>query len=350
MKKWRISNAFNRHCEEAGYFMSLRGVRRATKQSQNKLLCFFQSLAMTLIFALIFPIGALAAKPMNDAIVAIVNNDAITLKDLREYIGGIYRQLKVEHKSQEEIQEIMSTYEEKGIKQLVEDKLILAAANDKGLDIRPDVLDKRLKEIKDRYPTEDEFLNVLNAQGMTVTDLKNKLMNQMKARYIVDIEVKQKIFVNPQDVTKYYNEHSTEFQRKTKYNLQSIYISFNKGKQDARNRASEARAKLLAGEEFEKVDKEYSELPSVGVIEEGQMVPAVEKVVFNVKLGEVSDLVEVDAGIYVFKVIGIAPGRTETIKEVKDQIYAKLYDQEFQKKFKEWIDKLRQKNYVEIRA
>src|SRR5262249_24041274 len=148
------------------------------------------------------------------AIVAIVNNDVITVKDLKDYISGIYRQLKVEHHSQEEIQEIMANYEEKGINQLVEDKLILAAAQDKGLDIRPEIVDKRIKEIKSKYAAEDEFLAALGAQGITVTDLKNKLINQMKARYIVDIEVRDKVFVNPQDVTNYYNQHKDEFTRK----------------------------------------------------------------------------------------------------------------------------------------
>jgi parvulin-like peptidyl-prolyl isomerase len=290
------------------------------------------------------------AKPINDNIIAIVNDDVITLKDLKDYIASIYRQLKIENHSPEEIQEIMSAYEEKGINQLVEDKLILAAANEKGLELRPEAVNKRIKEIKDKYRTENEFLKSLDGQGMTITDLKTKLMNQMKARYIIDIEVKDKVFVNPQDVTKYYNQHMDEFTRKTKYSLQSIFVSFNKGKQEARNRASEARAKMAAGEDFDKILKEFSESPSVGTIEEGQMVPAIEKEVFGLKIGEVSDLVEVEGGIYVFKVTGILPGRKETLTEAKERINNKLYDDEFQRKFRNWIEKLRKKNYVEIRS
>ncbi len=293
--------------------------------------------------------GGAMAKPVNDAIVAIVNTDVITMKDLKDYIAGIYRQLKIENHPVAEIQEIMASYEEKGINQLVEDKLILAASKAKGLELREEAVTKRIKEIKAKYPTEDDFLASLDAQGLTVTDLKNKIMDQMKARYTVDIEVRDKIFVNPQEVTKYYSEHMNEFTRKTKYDLQSVYVSFDKGKQEARNKASEARAKLAAGENFEKLSKEYSELPSVGAIEQGQMVPAVERAVFDLKVGEVSDPIEVDAGIYVFKVVGILPGRVETLEEAKDKIHNKLYDQLFEKKFKEWISKLRKKNYVEVR-
>jgi len=302
-----------------------------------------------LTFAFFVPAVTAMAAPLNDTIIAIVNSEAITLKDLRDYIGSIYRQLKVENKSAQEINEIMAAYEQKGVNQLIEDRLILAAANEKGLEIRQEAVGKRLKEIKDRYSNEDAFIEALTAQGMTITDLKNKLISQMKAHYIVDIEVKQKIFVNPQEVTKYYEAHQDDFVRKTRYNLQSIYISFDKGKDEARKQAMEAHSRLVAGEDFEKLRQEYSELPSVGAIEEGQMVPAVEKVVFGLKLDEVSAPVEVEAGVYVFKVTGISPGHKASLVEAKNDIYNKLYDETFQKKFKEWIDKLRQKAYVEVR-
>ncbi len=290
------------------------------------------------------------AKGINDSIIAIVNSDAITLKDLRSYIAGIYAQLRIENRSPQEIQEIMATYEEKGINQLIEDRLILAAANEKGLEIRPDAIDKRYKEIRDRYPTEDEFLAVLNTQGITIGDLKRKLMDQMKAKYTVDMEVRQKIFINPQDVTRYYDEHVNEFERKTRLNLQSIYISFDKGRQEARTRAGEARAKMISGTvDFDAIAKEYSEAPSVGTIEQGQMVPDIEEPLFKLKLEEVSDLIEVEGGVYVFKVVGISPGKQQSIKEVKNQVYNKLFDEQFQLKFREWIEKLRKKAYVEIK-
>ena len=105
----------------------------------------------------------------------------------------------------------------------------------------------------------------------------------------------------------------------------------------------------MAGEDFDKVFQKYSDSSSVGEIEHGQMVDAVENVVFNLKLEEVSDPVEVENGIYVFKAMGVSPGKQQALAEVKDQIYAKLLDDQFQAKFKEWVDRLRDKAYVEIK-
>jgi parvulin-like peptidyl-prolyl isomerase len=304
---------------------------------------------LSLIGALAVPSLTWAATPFNDAIIAVVNNDVLTLKDLKDYIGSVYRQLKIEHRSPEEIQKIMATYEEKGVNQLVEDKLILDAATKKGIEIRPEMVEKRLKEIRDRYPSEEDFTNELNSQGITVSDLKNKMVNQLKSKYEVDLEVKDKIFINPEEVTRYYNDHKEEFESKTKYNLDSIYIPFEKSREDALKRIKEAKAKLTAGDPFEKVNKDFSQAPSVGTLEQGQMVPAIEKEVFSLKEGEISQIVEVGNGFYIFKVNKIIPGGKQSIAEVKDYIYNKIYEQQFQEKFKAWVDKLRDKAYVEIR-
>ena len=299
------------------------------------------------VLLIILPCVAHAAT---DAIIAVVNDDAITLKDLRQYVSSIASQLRVENKSPEEIQQIMQEYEQKGLDKLIEDKLILAAANDKGIEVRDDIITKRLQEIKDRYPSEDDFLKAIGTEGMTVSDLQQKLTDQMKVKYEIDMEVRDKVFVNPQDVTDYYNNHTVDFDRKPMVNLQSVFVSFDKySKQEARSRAAEARSRMLAGEDFDKVSQTYSDSSSVGEVEQGQMASGVENVVFNLKLEEVSDPVEVENGIYVFKAIGISPGKQQSLAEVKDQIYNKLLDDQFQIKFKAWVDKLRSKAYVEIK-
>ena len=107
--------------------------------------------------------------------------------------------------------------------------------------------------------------------------------------------------------------------------------------------------KINTGEDFARVAKEYSQSDSVGSIEEGQMVPAVEKEVFSLKVGDISQPIEVGGGVYLFKLKGTSQGHMQTLAESKDQIFEKLYAQAFQDRFKAWIDKLRSKAYVEIR-
>lgn len=291
-----------------------------------------------------------SAKSINDSIVAIVNKDVITLKDLKDYMASVYRQLKIEHRSPSKIREIMASYEQKGVNQLIEDKLILNAADVKGIEIRPEIIKKKLKEIKDRYPSEDDFQREINAQGITGSDLKKKITNQLKSKHIVDMEVSSKVMINPEDVTRYYSNHADDFGTKTKYNLDSIYVSFKNGKEEALTKIKEAKDKLSAGADFKEIAKTYSEAPSVGSLEEGQMVADVEREIFALKVGDISRPLEVASGVYLFKINEIHPGRKQSLEEVKNNIYDLLYQQQFQDKFRVWMEKLRKKAYVEIRG
>src|SRR5262245_58237383 len=89
-----------------------------------------------------------------EKIIAVVDDEVITLKDLKAYIAGMSGQLRVENTDPFEMDEIMRQYQEKGINQLVEDKLILAAAKDKEIEARAQAIDKKMEEIRERYPSE----------------------------------------------------------------------------------------------------------------------------------------------------------------------------------------------------
>src|SRR3989338_1961258 len=67
---------------------------------------------------------------VDDTIIAVVNDEIITLHDLRDYLEGIYTQLKLEGRSEEEVRKILTEKEKRGLELLIEDKLIKQKAAD----------------------------------------------------------------------------------------------------------------------------------------------------------------------------------------------------------------------------
>lgn len=302
-----------------------------------------------LVVSASFSVLAWSANRNSDKIIAVVNDEVITFKDLKDYIASIYSQLRIENSDPFEVDEIMRQYEQKGINQLIEDKLILAASKEKEIMIKDVAIDKKIDEIKGRYPSELVFQTMLDQQGMTISDLRERIADQIRAKFIVDHEVRSKIFVNPQEVTNYYDTHKDDFIRKARVNLDSIFISFDNGLEEARKEAGLVHAKLKEGKSFAEAVKEHSDLPSVGVIEEGQLKPEIEEKIFNMKADEISDPVEVENGIYIFRFVHKSPRETLSLKEVKENIYNRIFEKKFQDRFDVWIKKLRKKAYVEIR-
>lgn len=316
------------------------------KKQKNKIIFLWLCLSFLTNACFSLPDG----HALDDAIIAVVNEELITLKDLHNYIHAMYVNFVAEGLKEEELKEIMKQLENKGIDQLIEDKLILSKANQTGLEVRPALIDSRLEKIRSNYPSEQAFVNDLTKNGLTISDLRNKFLDQLKVKYIVEHEVKSKIHVNPQEVTNYYEQHKNEFQKNERLRLDSIYILFNSDQKSAMEKAREIMELLKQGKDFREMASQYSQAPSVGIIERGQILPKIEESVFKLTPGEISQPIETENGIYIFKLLEKIPLEILTLKEVKDVIYQKVFDQKFEQEFTQWINQLKAEAYIEIKG
>lgn len=288
------------------------------------------------------------AAAVDDAIVAIVNDDVITFQDLNDYMHGIYIQLKAEGKTDSQIQTILDEMQNKSINRLIEDKLILQEADLKGVEIRPKVVDDKLEEVKKQYVSDQEFQDSLLKNGLTITDLRKRISDQLKIRYFVEDQVKSKIFVNPQEVTDYYNKNSGNFQSRESVDLDSIFVS-KTTHADAKLKAEKALAEIKSGKDFTEAAKEYSDSPPLGVIQKGEMLTAIDEAVFDLKEGAVSKLIDVDTGYYIFKVKQKFSAKESALEEVREKIRDKLFNDKYRETYNTWVVKLKKKAFIEIK-
>src|SRR3989338_8077508 len=178
-------------------------------------------------------LGTSPSWALDDGIIAVVNDDVITLKDLKDYLGSIYRQMQADGKSPEEVKAAMADLEERGIYQIIDDKVVLDSARKKGLEVREKAIDDRLDEIRKKYVSEKEFVDALLADGSTVGEFRTKIKEQMMVHYFIDLEVRSKIFVNPQEITEYYQKNPQQFLRPARVNLDSLFIPIKDNPQEA---------------------------------------------------------------------------------------------------------------------
>jgi peptidyl-prolyl cis-trans isomerase SurA len=167
---------------------------------------------------------------VEDAIIAVVNDELITLKDLKDYVRSTYVSLVAEGMDDTQLQAVMSDMEVNGINKLIEDKLILSKANKVGLVVREEIVDERVESIKRKYGSEQQLIGALIKNGATLTDLRNKIRDQMKIKYVIDHEVKSKVYVNPQEVTDFYEQNKGQFNMKDRVNLESVFIAYDDDK------------------------------------------------------------------------------------------------------------------------
>ncbi|MDD3374955.1 MAG: peptidyl-prolyl cis-trans isomerase [Candidatus Omnitrophica bacterium] len=289
----------------------------------------------------------------SDRILAVVNDNAITMQDLKQFLSMLYINLASTGRSKEEIKEIMSYYQANGLSRLIDNKLIVDAADQKELIIRPEGVDKRIDEIKSKFQTEKEFLDDLTSQGLTVSEVRERILEDLKIRYMENSEVSSKVFVSPQEVTTFYEENIDKFKKPETVELDSIFIP-NEGRdpKDVEREAKKA-LELLNNKEtnktFAEVAKNFSDSPAIGTIARGEAIPEIEDVVFNLKEGEVSSIVPVETGIYIFQVKKKTPESIPSLEEAKEYIQNILTQKQTNELREAWLKKLRNEAYIEIK-
>jgi peptidyl-prolyl cis-trans isomerase SurA len=303
-------------------------------------------LSCFLLFCFFYPRPSLAIE---DGILAIVNDQVITIKDLRDAMKGVFSQLRIEGRSPAEIEEIMTQYETKGIQQLIEDRLVLTAAEQSGIIIKPVAIETKIREIESNYPSSQAFRDALLKEGLTITDLRKKISDQFKGQVVVENEVRAKIKINPQEVTAYFNSHIQEFKNRPRLYLNSIFVQKGLASESAKEKIEQAMDQVKLGRDFKEVLQEFSELPSVGEISSDSLRPELKDKVSFLNIGQVSEIIEMDNGYYIFKLEGRTPGIEASLSAEKDRIYQKIYQDKFRQRFREWIDGLRKKTYIEIK-
>ncbi len=287
-----------------------------------------------------------------DKIVAIVDGDVITLSELEEFLGPGRTQMegvdvKIGNKD----------VRQRALEQLIERKVLIHEAKDKDIEIREERIDQRIKEIKGRFASEDEFRQALQDEGLTEAKLRKRIEENLMVAVLIDREIKSKIRVGEEEVRKFYEENKEKFKEPGEVEISQIFLEVNKeeGWGESERKGKDLLKQLREGADFSLLAKEYSRGPNaakggkLGFLTLGELSPEFEKVVSGLKVGEVSDLIRMGDGFHIIKLEGRKAARQMELAEVKGRIEAIIFADKAEKKYREWIEKLKKKAYIDIR-
>ena len=85
-----------------------------------------------------------------------------------------------------------------------------------------------------------------------------------------------------------------------------------------------------------------------GWIDRKTLTSELNQVAFSLSPGELSDVIKVGDAFYIMRVEAKKAAVTKPLAEMRDEISAKLYEEEKLRLQKQWIDGLRRKAYVKI--
>lgn len=276
-----------------------------------------------------------------DKIVAIVNKDAITERDLNDFINFMRVDLRSKY-TPEQLEDKIQAMKPDLLERLIEDKLILQEAKKSGMNVEETRIKAKISQIKKQYNSDSDFQNVLKLQGLVQADIENKIREQFLMYGIIEFKIKSKIIINPVDVTVFYQEHCAEFRLEEQRSFETI------------NPENEIHAKEICNYWTQKADtqelsKKYSfSVNKFTAMKSGQLKKEIEDVVFSLKINEVSQPVKIGELYYIFRLNSIIPPRQQNLVEVRDSIYSHLFDRKMQEEMDRWLETVKKQSYIKI--
>jgi peptidyl-prolyl cis-trans isomerase SurA len=244
---------------------------------------------------------------------------------------------------------------------LIKEKLLDERAKELSVSATDAEIDEALARVKAQYnlTTDAEFDGALAQSGMTRDDLKKQLRETITIQKVIGRDVTARLEVT-EDMLRlqYEREKETLYAVPEQARVGEIVIRFEKddaaGRERAGERIAQAQAKLKAGVAFTDVAKEYSEGKAkerggdLGLVSKGELLPALDAAVFADPLNEYPAPVLLPSSMHLFRVTERKPAGFKPFNDVKEDIRKRIGDELYEKRFAEYVGKLRKEAFVKI--
>ncbi len=313
----------------------------------------FDSLVIILIIFSIYLKPSFAITV--DRVLATVGNEVITLSDYKQFV----RTIDIDEEGFIENPDVI---DEGILNRLIEDRIILQEAKNKGIEANEEEINAWIQAFKEENAlTQEEFEKMLADEGLNIEDYKEIARNNLIALKLINLNIDSKVVITDKDIESYYNEHKNKFIKKpATVEVEAIFLRLKKDASvteitDLKQRSLKILYMLKQGANFDLLVDEYSDEPlksqagRLGEFTEGQLIPALERKVFSMKKGEISEPVWANDGVYILRLIDKKDITYKSIEEVRSEIYSILFDQKREKLFNDWIKNLWEKYSVKIK-
>lgn len=304
-----------------------------------------------------------------DRVVAVVNDDVITLSELEKEGEPLYRDISAKTPSAS-LADTLQDAREHVLDRLIEKRLVAQRAKAANLSVSDAEVDAAFEQMLTQNKVSREgFLARLKNEGVTETAYKEDLRGQILQGKLVNTDVRSKVVVTEEEILDYYDTHYTSKVSGEGYYLLQIGISWTDpqnpdapeevlrvNKLEAKEQAEKVLAMARDGQDFKDLARKYSSMPSagdggdIGVFQLDEMAPYMRDAVQSLKPGEVSDLIDTPEGYQFFKLANSQDGTIVVktpLEEVKDQIRNTLYEERLKEAYGTWLENLKDQAYIQ---
>ncbi len=305
------------------------------------------------ILAIVLGIGPAHAEVVEE-IVAWVDGDIITKSELEDeerlVTEEVYRRY-----AGDELDEQLATIRTRLLPELIDRKILLhRAARLFDLDNLGKMLVDDFRE-RNQIESDQELARALASEGLTVEDLRRRLLESMAPDEVIRVEVRNRVSVTDGEVRAFYEDNPEVFRVPAEFTVREIALLADESDPEARAakraRAEEARSRAMQPDaDLDAIVKEYSEAGTaasggiLGPASEGDLSPALEQAAMTTEVGGVSEILEMPYGFHLVIVVSRTDARMRTLDEVEDDVRLNLEQRKYVDLLVDFLERAREES------
>jgi peptidyl-prolyl cis-trans isomerase SurA len=307
----------------------------------TKGLSMFISMAMT-VFVSVGALGATTGPVVVDRVVAVVNDEVITMSDLQR----------------ESQKRPAGTDQRILLEDMIDRKLQMVAAKRNGMEVTDRELADAIDDIMKRNNMDNkQFEDALAHEGLTLEQYRSEFREQMTMSRLFNKFVRTGLSVDEKEIREYYDRNLGQFSLPEEIRVRLLVVTVpEKASSDqiteARDKASALMARIGKGEDFIHLIRENSGSPTaaqdgdLGFMQRGHVIPEIEEAARDLKPGQYAGPVKAADGFYLIRVEEIRTP-VKPFEKVKEDIQKLLYEQKMEYTYRAFLQSLRSEAHIE---
>ncbi|MBI4616523.1 MAG: peptidyl-prolyl cis-trans isomerase [Planctomycetes bacterium] len=299
-----------------------------------------------------------------DFIAAKVNDEFVTSYEVMKKIESAIKEIEGNELLNEEEKRRQKRFLWNAeLRERVEERLMLQAAEKLDVKVAPEDVEKEVEEQASEIGGMEKLLEIISDQGMDLTEFqegirKQKISQELLMRKFGLAGEKTQartgidMFISPQEIRRFYDRNREQFVEPQRAKIRQLVLYSGKvGDVPATlDLARSIVLQLRQGADFAELARQYSHGPGAkegggwptevvdgkevwAYLKPGTARPEVEQAAFSLAAGEVSEPIPVQIGlrtvVFVVQVVESIPARVLSLREVQSSIRDSLYEKKF---------------------
>lgn len=291
-----------------------------------------------------------------ESIVAIVNDDIITLSEYRTQFETAAAQLRAQQLPQDQYDQQYTSLKKEFLNLLITNTLLLQKAKELGLNVQEQIKGtiEKIKQ-ENNLSSDADLRRAIEQQGTSYETWLKELEANILRNGVLYTEVERGIVLEDSEVVQYYKKNPVEFTTPTEYKLSAIYIA-SEGRSAEEIEALKAAvdAKLKSGVSFADTAAELSDPPmkeakgDLGTFRAGELEVALESPVDRLKAGEKTPWINNKSGWYLLLLVEKKDSALRPFEDARKEVEEKIFNEKRAVKGEAYIKTLRERSFVKI--